>query len=98
MKSSALLTPLVLTASALLLSGCMHHHGYEDRYPDANAATHRGYMHHDNPRNQAAMCEEYSKMTPEERRARMTAHHGQMSQEMLQQHERRLQEGCALKN
>lgn len=93
MKPSTLLAVLVVTVSSLTVAGCAHRHGSDHHASSsATAASHGSKM------DRVAMCEHYSRMTPEERKARMQAHHANMSAEMLDQHEKMMREKCALPN
>jgi len=97
MKSFTLLAAgILITASSLTVSGCAHrtggyHHGASS---NANAPASMGAMSQGSKMERVAMCEQYAKMTPEQRRATMEAHHGKVTDEMVQRHEAMIRERC----
>lgn len=83
------------TALVSVLGACAGHAGHHPTTPNAQAPAAKGAMTHGSKMDRVAMCEKYSQMSPGERRARMQAHHKDMSQEMLEQHDKMMRDQCA---
>lgn len=82
------------TALVSVLSACAGHAGHHPTTPNAQAPAAKSAMTHGSKMDRVAMCERYSKMSTEERKAHIEAHHGKVSPEMLQQHESMVREKC----
>lgn len=92
MPSRSLPAFTIFAACALLLSGCAQ----PDRH-DAHAGP-GSRMHHGHGMSMKTMCDRYSQMSPEERKAYRQAHHGQLSPQQHAQHEQHMQDRCAKVN
>jgi outer membrane biogenesis lipoprotein LolB len=95
MRSTSMLFALVLSVASLLLSACAQqkHH---DTAPNDAAPAASSAMSQGSKMDHATMCGIYTKMTAEEKRAMMEAHHGKTSPEMLQRHDEMMRKQCTM--
>jgi hypothetical protein len=94
MKPASMFAALIVSSASLALSACGHSSAHHGTTPNDAAPAAKGAMSHGSKMDRTTMCSIYAKMTPEEKQAMMEAHHGKVSPEMMQRHNKMMQEKC----
>ena len=94
MRPASMFAALIVSSGSLVLSACGHSEAHHGTTPNDAAPAAPHAMSHGSKMDRATMCSIYAKMSPEEMKAMMEAHHGKASPEMMQRHKEMMQEKC----